>query len=102
MHFESFAPEQHDAPGARAFEIEIASSGEILQVPADKTIHAVLEDHGHVIATSCRQGICGSCMVGYLDGDPDHRDETLSEDERGEFLTVCCSGARSARLVLDL
>lgn len=102
VHVESFAPDARIAESDRAFEIEIASSGEILKVPAGKTIHSVLTAHGHAVDTSCRQGICGSCMVRYLEGEPDHRDGALTEEERREFLTVCCSRAQSTRLVLDL
>lgn len=102
VHVESFAPDARHVAGDRAFEIEIASTGDIFEVPAGKTVLAVLTALGHTVETSCRQGICGSCMVRYLDGAPDHRDEALSEEERQEFLTVCCSRARSARLVLDL
>lgn len=102
VHLESFAPEPVETGGDRAFEVEIASTGQTLQVPAGQTLHAVLAAHGHRIDSSCRQGICGACMVGYLEGEPDHRDEALTEEERAEFLTVCCSRARSARLVLDL
>ncbi|MGQ3213178.1 MAG: PDR/VanB family oxidoreductase [Shinella sp.] len=102
IHVESFAPNERLAEGDRAFEVEIASSGEVITVPADKTLLAALAERGHGIATSCRQGICGSCMVRYIDGIPDHRDEALCEVERQDYLTVCCSRARSPRLVLDL
>lgn len=102
VHVESFAPAEAMTEGDRAFQVEIASSGDVIDVPSGKTLLAALAAAGHRIDTSCRQGICGSCMVGYLDGEPDHRDQALTEDERREFLTVCCSRARTERLVLDL
>jgi vanillate O-demethylase ferredoxin subunit len=41
-------------------------------------------------------------MTRYLSGDPLHRDSALDEDDRGEFIMICCSRARSGPLVLDL
>jgi vanillate O-demethylase ferredoxin subunit len=102
VHVESFAPEAKIVEGDRAFQVTIASSSAVIDVPAGTTLLAALKAAGHDIATSCRQGICGSCMVPYLDGEPDHRDQALTDDERREFLTVCCSRARSASLTLDL
>ena len=42
--------------------------------------------------------------VGVKAGEPEHRDECLSEVERAAntAMAVCCSGSRSAKLVLDL
>jgi vanillate O-demethylase ferredoxin subunit len=39
-----------------------------------------------------------------LAGTPDHRDAILSPDERaaGKTMMICCSGATSERLTLDL
>lgn len=102
VHVESFAPEEKIEAGDRSFQVKIASSGAVIDVPNGKSLLAALTAAGHRIETSCRQGMCGSCMVGYLDGEPDHRDTALTEDERREFLTVCCSRANSPLLVLDL
>jgi hypothetical protein len=39
-----------------------------------------------------------------LDGIPDHHDLVLNDEERvqNNTMLVCCSGAKSERLVLDL
>jgi vanillate O-demethylase ferredoxin subunit len=39
-----------------------------------------------------------------MDGEPEHRDIYLSDDERArnDLFTPCCSRAKSAMLVLDL
>jgi vanillate O-demethylase ferredoxin subunit len=102
IHVESFAPETRVAESDRPFDVRIASTGETIHVPAGTSLLAALKAAGHDIATSCRQGLCGSCMVGYRDGEPDHRDQALNGDERREYLTVCCSRARSPSLTLDL
>jgi vanillate O-demethylase ferredoxin subunit len=73
-------------------------------VPADRTIVEVLRDAGVAVETACEQGVCGTCVTSVVEGEPDHRDSVLSEEERrGEgLMTTCCSRAKSARLVLDL
>ena len=82
--------------------VNLTIDGQQIQVPAGTTLLSALKTAGHDIATSCRQGICGSCMVPYLAGEPDHRDQALTDDERREFLTVCCSRALTPSLTLDL
>ena len=73
-------------------------------VPPGKSVLDVLLDHGVDVPYSCMQGICGSCRVGVKAGEPEHRDDCLSEAERAAntAMAVCCSGSRSAKLVLDL
>jgi len=105
VHREYFAPPEGEARGlAGAFEVELASSGQVLAVPADKTLTEVLAAHGIEVATSCEQGVCGTCVTRVLEGEPDHRDYFLSAEEQAanDQMTPCCSRARTARLVLDL
>lgn len=106
VHFEHFkAPEPAaDAvtlePGA--FMVKIASTGAMLEVPADRSIADVLEQNGIRIETSCQAGLCATCKIRYLEGEVDHRDYILGDDEHGQFLTACVSRATSPVLVLDL
>ena len=53
--------------------------------------------------SDCREGICGTCEQIVLEGEVDHRDSVLDEEEQeaNECMMVCVSRARSARLVLD-
>jgi vanillate O-demethylase ferredoxin subunit len=73
-------------------------------VPAEKTILEALAEQGVRVVSSCSQGVCGTCITGVLDGEPDHRDAFLSEGERKacDKMLLCVSRAKSARLVLDL
>jgi len=105
VHREFFArPEGEDQGPAEPFEVEIASSGEVLTVPADRTATEVLAEHGIEVATSCEQGVCGTCVTRVLEGVPDHRDFFLTADEQAanDQITLCCSRAKTKRLVLDL
>jgi vanillate O-demethylase ferredoxin subunit len=103
LHFESFAPAT-PVEGDTAFTVRIGSTGQTLSVGSGETLLGVLRDAGFVIDSSCEQGICGTCRVGVLAGEPDHRDQTLSDVERASntVLCACVSRARSAELTLDL
>lgn len=86
------------------YEVELVRSGRVLHVPAGRTILDCLIDIQAEPPFSCRQGICGTCEVRVLGGTPDHRDMVLSDAEKSvnDRMMVCCSGAKSDRLVLDL
>jgi ferredoxin-NADP reductase len=106
LHVERFAAKQPEPPaaGERSFELVLASSGLTLTVPPDKTVFDVIQEAGVSILGSCHEGICGTCEQVVLDGDVDHRDSILSEDERAanETMMVCVSRCKSDRLTLDL
>ncbi len=110
IHFESFtaakgvAPSAAAAGGDRDFLVTLASSGKSYTVPPGRTVVEVLAAHGVDIPTSCEQGICGTCLTGLLDGEPDHRDQFLTNAERArnDRFTPCCSRAKSRTLLLDL
>jgi vanillate O-demethylase ferredoxin subunit len=94
-----------DAPATDGgFTVELARSGKSVQVRAGQTILDSLIEIGVEPPYSCQEGVCGTCEVRVLAGTPDHRDLVLSAAERAanDRIMVCCSGARSARLVLDL
>lgn len=104
LHREYFAAQAIDTSHDGGFEVRIASSGVVLEVPADVSVASVLARHGISIAMSCEQGVCGTCVTGILDGVPEHRDLCLSDEERArnDQFTPCCSRSKSRLLVLDL
>jgi len=104
IHREYFSAEQRECDGNLEFDVTIASTGKTVRIPADKTVMAALADYGIHITTSCEQGVCGTCVTRVLEGEPQHRDLFLSDDERkrNDRFTPCCSRANSRRLVLDL
>ncbi|MSP83879.1 MAG: oxidoreductase [Alphaproteobacteria bacterium] len=105
VHFEYFSVDATAPKGGNtAFEVEIASSGKIYAVPADKSIMQVLRDNGHGIDSSCEEGICGTCATPVKSGDIDHRDMVLSDEEKksNRWMMVCCSRAKVGKIVLDI
>jgi vanillate O-demethylase ferredoxin subunit len=103
VHFELFDSPEEQA-GDTAFEVEIASTGEVHVVPPGSSIIEVLEAAGLDVMYDCQRGDCGICQTDVISGEPDHRDVVLSEDERtgGKVMQICVSRAKSPRLVLDL
>ena len=84
------------------FRIRLAMTGEIFPVPAGRSIVEVLREHGVDVETCCEQGYCGTCMTRYLEGEPEHRDEVLDDEDREQYVLICCARSRTGELVLDL
>jgi vanillate O-demethylase ferredoxin subunit len=104
LHYEFFSSVSLNSGEDTGFEVQIVSSGQVVIVPPDCSATQALAAAGIEIATSCEQGVCGSCLTRVIEGIPDHRDVYLSPEEHaanGQF-TPCCSRAKSPRLVLDL
>jgi ferredoxin-NADP reductase len=105
LHVERFAPKDGAADGPReSFEVELAQTGTILTVPADRSVLDVVEDSGVQVLSSCQEGTCGTCETTVLSGIPDHRDSVLTDDEQAanDTMMICVSRSCSPRLVLDL
>ena len=84
------------------FEVELRRTGKRCTVQPGESIVDVLRAQGVDVDTSCCEGYCGTCMTRYLAGEPLHRDTVLDEDDREEFVMICCSRSKSPTLVLDL
>ncbi len=104
LHCEHFGAAPTDTSGDAAFDVEIASTGETINVPAGRSIADLLVQHGFEVQVSCGQGVCGSCATGLLEGEPEHRDRFLNPEARlrNDEVMVCCARAKSGRLLLDL
>ncbi|EJN00320.1 PDR/VanB family oxidoreductase [Herbaspirillum sp. YR522] len=103
-HFQAATPAEASEAEEGAFEVKLASSGKVVQIPVGIPIIDILAREGIVIDTSCREGICGTCVVPLLEGEPDHRDNCLSKKEKAanDQICTCVSRAKSKMLVLDL
>lgn len=105
VHVEYFkaAEPPVEQPLSNRFEVMLARSGRVLQVDEGRSILDTLLDAGVEVAYSCMEGVCGSCEIAVIEGEPDHRDMVLSNAQKkaGKSILVCCSRAKSPRLVLD-
>jgi ferredoxin-NADP reductase len=107
LHVERFRADPAAAatadPGG-SFEVTLSRSALTLTVPPGRSILETVEAAGVPVLSSCREGTCGTCETDVLEGEPDHRDVLLTEEERasGETMMICVSRCRGRRLVLDL
>ncbi|MFF2083005.1 PDR/VanB family oxidoreductase [Nocardia sp. NPDC058176] len=93
----------NEAAGS-AFDVVLERSGRRIPVGAEQSVLDALVTAGVDVPSSCTEGICGTCEVGVVKGDVDHRDFLLGEAEHAANRTMfpCVSRCRSAELVLDL
>ena len=92
------------APSSTALRVVCDAAGVTLDVPADTPVLEAVRQAGLAVTPPCPDASCGACETRVLEGEPDHRDQVLSDDERafGDTVMICVSRARSAQLVLDL
>jgi len=104
IYRESFsASEPVSTPVNQPFEVALRSSGEVLQIPADRALVDVLQDYGLPVRRNCPRGFCGGCAVTVLEGAVEHRDQVLPDHARdalGQMLS--CVSRGQGRLLLDL
>jgi ferredoxin-NADP reductase len=104
LHVEQFTGAAAPDSGGKAVTVELARSGLEIVVPPDQPILDAVLSRNIFVASSCREGTCGSCEVAVIAGAPEHRDTVSDPDDPDRDLSmfICVSRARSDRLVLDL
>ncbi|MBR7890303.1 MULTISPECIES: PDR/VanB family oxidoreductase [Marinomonas] len=102
VHLEKFMPVEVIRENDRGFTVTLTNSGKEFEVPADKTILEAMRDNDFVFTSSCENGTCGTCKCRYTEGEVDHRDLVLMNDEKDSQIMVCVSRAKGDHLVLDL
>ncbi|MFD7136263.1 cytochrome P450/oxidoreductase [Streptomyces sp. NPDC059894] len=106
LHVEHFTstPVNLDPAVEHAFDLELNNSGITVRVEADQTVLQALRAAKVDVPSDCEEGLCGTCQVGVVDGDVDHRDVVLTKAEREaqNVMLTCCSRACGARLTLDI
>jgi vanillate O-demethylase ferredoxin subunit len=103
VHVEYFSAKEAPAR-AGGFTVVLAKSNRSIFVEEGRTILETLLDEGVDPPHSCMEGVCGTCETRVLEGTPDHRDMILTDQEKAASRTmmICCSGAKTPKLVLDL
>jgi len=102
LHLERFTADV-DRTG-EPFEVVLERSGRTLVVEPGTSIFETVRAAGVSVLGSCLEGICGTCETEVLDGEVDHRDSVLDDDERAsnEVMMICVSRCRGPRLTLAL
>lgn len=90
--------------GLDEFEVELAASGQVLQVGAEDRLIDIVRTVAPQVPFSCEEGYCGSCETGVMAGLPCHRDTVLTDEERAEndTMMICVGRSLTKRLTLDL
>jgi ferredoxin-NADP reductase len=104
LQFETFASGGRFAP--QEFVVRLHDQGNReLTVRRNRTLLDSLTDNGVEIIWDCLRGECGLCAARVLDadGELDHRDVFLSEEQRREGATIvtCVSRAVGGAITLD-
>ena len=102
VHFEDFAGVEAVREDDTAFTVTLAASGREIEVPADLTILEALRAAGEQTVSSCESGTCGTCKCRLVEGEADHRDLVLMDEEKDDYIMICVSRAKSGNLVVDL
>jgi ferredoxin-NADP reductase len=106
LHLERFSakPQEISEVGDQSFELVLQQTGVTVTVPPDKSVFEAALEAGANVLGSCMEGICGTCETEVVEGEVDHRDSVLNEDERAsnEFMMICVSRCKSKRLVLNV
>ena len=101
IHSESFAGVDSTDGTASPFRLRRASTGEVFDIPADKSVLDVLRDRGIAFASSCESGTCGTCKMRLVAGEPLHRDLVLNDTEKLSQFMPCVSRAAGEELTLE-
>jgi ferredoxin-NADP reductase len=84
LHYERFGPPP--IVDGKPFEVQLGRHGPVLDVPADRSVLAVLRDFRPGVPYSCQQGFCGTCRRRTVDGND---------------ILVCVERTDGERLVLE-
>ena len=87
------------------FQVKLKSTGQVFDVPQDKTIATVLIENDIAVPLSCEMGMCGACLTEVCSGEVDHQDTVQSEQEKQampQHIALCCSRAKSSLIEINL
>ncbi len=102
IHFEDFNAVEVVREDDQPFSVTLAKSGRTIEVPADRSILEALREAGVETVSSCESGTCGTCKCGLVEGDVDHREMVLTEEEIPDHIMICVSRETNGNLVVDL
>lgn len=102
IHREQFAATRATSG---VFTVVLARSGQEIVVDEGVGILQAIEKQTSVqVECLCREGVCGTCETRIIEGEAEHCDQYLSDDEKiaQKSMMVCVSRSKTPRLVLDL
>ena len=103
-HVERFSPVARELEGgAKPFVIRLASTGAKVPVAANQSAIDALSTAGVRIESSCGRGVCGTCEVRVVDGQPAHLDSVMPDAIKDDMHVFypCVSRSTTPELVID-
>lgn len=100
IHFENFGPSSIE--NNNDITIHLSQSKKHFVVKQSESILDIVLLAGIKVPYDCKRGVCGMCAVQVMQGQPDHRDMCLSDDEKINHMCICVSRSKGKVLVLDL
>ena len=73
-------------------------------VGKDQSLLESLNENGGALISSCGEGVCGTCEVRVLGGQPTHLDSVMSDEDKDAIgvMYPCISRGTGSTLVLDI
>jgi ferredoxin-NADP reductase/DMSO/TMAO reductase YedYZ heme-binding membrane subunit len=105
LHYERFsAVDRSEDAIVEAFEVTLERSQKTVTVEKDQSLLEVLNENGGAIISSCGEGVCGTCEVRVLRGQPIHLDSVMSDEDKDAIgvMYPCISRGTGSTLVLDI
>jgi dimethylamine monooxygenase subunit B len=101
IHIERFTPPH--PKNLTPFQVQL-KNGLTVDVAENKTILETLLKAGIKAPYSCRVGRCGTCELKVIDGEIEHYDSFLSEEQRQaqNVILTCVSRAKSDKITIDI
>lgn len=101
IHYENFAVSL--PPNNTEFQVKL-TSGTSISVAKEQTLLEALLTNGIRAPYSCRVGRCGTCEVKVIEGEIEHHDSFLTEEQKDahKCILTCVSRAKSEQLVIEL
>ncbi|MEM5434377.1 hybrid-cluster NAD(P)-dependent oxidoreductase [Paraburkholderia diazotrophica] len=94
---------QNSEAAQQTFTVKLSGSSKTFTINASETVLAAAKKAGVAIASSCSQGVCGTCKTKVLEGTVDmkHNGGIRDREVQKGFRLLCCSRPTSD-LVLEL
>jgi ferredoxin-NADP reductase/DMSO/TMAO reductase YedYZ heme-binding membrane subunit len=104
MHLERFVAVERIADVVSSVVMNLKKSKRQVVAAADESLLDALVRDGVPILGSCKKGLCGTCEVRVLDGQPEHLDSIMDDEEKDalHIMYPCVSRSRTPELTLDL
>lgn len=103
-HLERFNPVAREIDGgAKPVVVRLASTGKKVSVAADVSLADALKKAGVPIETSCGKGVCGTCELRVVEGNPAHLDSVMPDEDKDKLgvFYPCVSRAEGAEITVD-